>query len=422
MNKNKFFELMMVSAAAAALAVGIVGVSAAAQSNVAAEGNSSDYTMSFSASKNKISAATAETTLSAATDAGNAVNFAYNNSATQMGYWGKFNADGYFKNTSAINGLKSMSLVLGNTNAIKVSYGWSPSTYPVSDIEISAAAAGDTVTYAFGDEKPPYFKLSYDTAQPLIKSMTLTYTCSATANPYWPEAEGLTMTLSSDGNSYYVSGCTKTATSVVINSTYKGKPVTSIGDRAFYGCTGLASVSIPSSVTSIGGYAFSGCTGLTKAEFASFESLCKISFADVSSNPLFYAHHLYIGGSEVTELVIPASVTSIGGYAFSGCSGLTSIDIPSSVTSIGGYAFDACTGLTSVSIPASVTSIGDSAFSGCFRLTSVSIPSSVTSIGDSTFSGCTGLTSVSIPSSVTSIGGFGVLRLHRPHRSASPPR
>ena len=98
--------------------------------------------------------------------------------------------------------------------------------------------------------------------------------------------------------------------------------------------------------------------------------------------------------SGLTSVTFPSSVTSIGEYAFSSCSGLTSVTIPSSVTSIGSSAFSGCSGLTSVTIPSSVTSIGWSAFSGCSGLTSVTIPSSVTSIGDSAFEGCSGLTSV----------------------------
>ena len=143
--------------------------------------------------------------------------------------------------------------------------------------------------------------------------------------------------------------------------------VTSIGDYAFRGCTGLTSVTIPDSVTSIGSSAFYYCTGLT-------------------------------------SIIIPDGVTSIGDWAFSGCRGLTSITIPDSVTSIGSSAFQSCTGLTSITIPDSVTSIGSSAFSGCTSLTSVTIPDSVTSIGFDAFSGCTGLTSVTIGNSVESIG------------------
>ncbi|MCM1318468.1 MAG: leucine-rich repeat protein [Bacteroides sp.] len=146
-----------------------------------------------------------------------------------------------------------------------------------------------------------------------------------------------------------------------------GNSVTTIGESAFSGYTGLTSIDIPNSVTSIGKSAFASCIGLTSID-------------------------------------IPNSVTSIGESAFFNCTGLTSIDIPNSVTSIGKSAFKYCSGLTSVDIPESVTSIGESAFSNCSGLTSIDIPNSVTSIGESAFSNCSGLTSVLIPNSVTSIG------------------
>lgn len=95
--------------------------------------------------------------------------------------------------------------------------------------------------------------------------------------------------------------------------------------------------------------------------------------------------------SGIISVYIPDSVTSIDGFAFSGCTGLTSVTISNSVTSIGGFAFKGCTGLTSVTIPNSVTRIGEAAFVGCTGLTSVTIPDSVTSISEFAFSNCTGL-------------------------------
>ena len=242
---------------------------------------------------------------------------------------------------------------------------------------------------------------------------------------------------------------------ITYNRTYF---VTSIDDRAFYNCSGLTSVTIPSSVTSSGEMAFWGCSGLKKVIAADIKNWCNIKFSSSSDNPLSYAHHLYSDeNTEITELVIPDEVTSIGSYAFSGCSALTSVTIPNSLTSIGSEAFYNCSGLTSVTwnaknypdfnnytsgpfyrirtnitefiigdevtsspaymcygmsnlksvtIPNSVTSIGTYAFYYCSRLTSVTIGNGVTSIGSKAFSGCWFLTSVTIPNSVTSIGSY----------------
>ncbi len=177
--------------------------------------------------------------------------------------------------------------------------------------------------------------------------------------------------------------------------------VTTIGNYAFYDCSGLTSVTIPNSVTRIGEGAFSMCSGLTSVHISDIAAWCAISFGD---NPLYDAHNLYLNGELVTNLVIPNSITSIGNSAFGGCSGLTSVTIPNSVTRIGEGAFGSCSGLTSIEIPNSVTTIGNYAFYDCTGLTSVTIPNSVTSIGNSAFSWCTGLTSVTIGNSVTSIG------------------
>ena len=136
-----------------------------------------------------------------------------------------------------------------------------------------------------------------------------------------------------------------------ITSIAIGNSVTSIGDAAFAGCSGLTSITIPNDVTSIGHYAFRNCSGLT-------------------------------------SITIPNSVTSIGGLAFSGCSGLTSVTIPNSVTSIGAGAFSYCSGLTSVTIGNSVTSIRNYAFGNCRNLDTIYCMSSIPPVTSyNTFSG-----------------------------------
>ena len=168
--------------------------------------------------------------------------------------------------------------------------------------------------------------------------------------------------------------------------------VTSLGDCCFYDCSFLTSITIPSSVTSLSDYCFSFCTSLTSIT--------------IPSSVTSLGDGCFRGCSGLTSITIPSSVTSLGSSCFEECSGLTSITIPSSVTSLGKYCFNDCSGLTSITIPSSVTSLGQSCFQDCRGLTSITIPSSVTSLGKYCFSGCSGLTSITIPSSVTSLGWY----------------
>ena len=183
--------------------------------------------------------------------------------------------------------------------------------------------------------------------------------------------------------------------------------VTSIGNYAFHGCTGLTSITIPESVTSIGNYAFHGCTGLTSITIpAGVTSIgndvfgnCRalISIKVEEGNEIYDSrkncnaiimtetNKLMVGCSQT---IIPDNVTSIGDCAFFGCLDLTSITIPAGVTNIGDFAFYGCTGLTSIAIPEGVTDIGDYAFSDCTSMASITIPNSITSFGFSAFEGC----------------------------------
>jgi hypothetical protein len=218
---------------------------------------------------------------------------------------------------------------------------------------------------------------------------------------------------------YAFSGCSGLTSIEIPNS------VTSIGFDAFSGCSGLTGIEIPNSVTSIGDYAFSGCSGLTSIEipnsvtsigYGAFEYCSGLTSITVNAdNPNYDSRdncnaiietesNTLISGCQNTE--ISNTVTSMGDYAFKGCSGLMSIEIPNSVTGIGDYAFSDCSGLTSIKLSSNVTIIGDEAFSDCSGLTNIKIPSSVTHIGLGAFKGCSGLASIEIPNSVTSIGDY----------------
>ncbi|MBP5342045.1 MAG: leucine-rich repeat domain-containing protein [Bacteroidales bacterium] len=113
----------------------------------------------------------------------------------------------------------------------------------------------------------------------------------------------------------------------------------------------------------------------------------------------------FYGCSMVTKFILPNTLTSIGSNAFRNCSGMTSIDIPSSVTLIGFATFRNCTSLTSISIPYGLSDIDGQMFYDCINLESVTIPSSVTWIYSGAFYNCTKLISLNIPSSVVIIDG-----------------
>ena len=147
--------------------------------------------------------------------------------------------------------------------------------------------------------------------------------------------------------------------------------VISIGERSFYACSGLASIEIPNNIKSIRDDAFYNCTGLTAVYISNLALWCNIDFAGYFSNPLCYAHKLYLNDELLTELVIPDGVTEIKNRSFEGCTSLTSIEIHNGVTSVGNNAFEDCTSLKSIVIGRSMTSIGDAAFSDCTGLKTI---------------------------------------------------
>ena len=191
--------------------------------------------------------------------------------------------------------------------------------------------------------------------------------------------------------------------------------VTSIGDRAFYGCQNLTQVTIPGFVTSIGNHAFCDCIRLTQVTIPNgvtsigdyvFSGCQNLTQVTIPGSVMSIGNYAFYNCIRLTQVIIPNGVMSMGAGAFYGCKNLTQVNIPSSVTRIGNHAFYDCKRLTQITIQNGVMSIGDYAFYNCVKLTQVTIPYSVMRIGDDAFYGCQNLTQVTIPSSIMSIGNY----------------
>ena len=135
------------------------------------------------------------------------------------------------------------------------------------------------------------------------------------------------------------------------------KGITYVGTRAFYDCSEMTSVSLPTTLETMGADVFMYCTGLT-------------------------------------SVTIPDGVTFISGDFFLGCTSLKSVTLPDSLRDIGGCTFMYCTSLTSVRLPATLLSISWQMFKDCKSLTSLTIPRSVVNVMQDAFSGCTALKNV----------------------------
>ncbi|MBD5132473.1 MAG: leucine-rich repeat protein [Clostridiales bacterium] len=260
-----------------------------------------------------------------------------------------------------------------------------------------------------------------------------------------PVESGLSYRLINSNTEYEVSGMGTASGEVVVDSVYRGKPVTRIGDsafynsgkltsitigenvtsigvRAFYNCSYLQQVIIPEGVTEIGEYAFQNCRALTSVKipnsvtkindyaFSICRALDEIDFGDGVTEIGKYA---FTSCVKLENLVIPDTIKFIDEYAFSDCvekdedgnvtGGIKSVTI-SGATELGGYAFNRCSALTTVNIGSSLKTIGMYAFSDCDALNNVVIPDNVETIKEYAFYNCDALDTIEIGKGVTSIG------------------
>lgn len=190
----------------------------------------------------------------------------------------------------------------------------------------------------------------------------------------------LLFALNMDGESYRVQGIGDfKGKDLIIPSTYKGLPVTVIGDNAFDKCKQLESVILPNTVHTIGKSAFSGCYSLKQI--------------DIPNSVTRILYHAF-SGSDIATISLPESLVELGNAVFFYCEKLESIKIPNGITSINGQLFDGCSNLTSVILSNNIKTIEFEAFDNCINLESITIPASVTEIDDTAFYRCEKLSNI----------------------------
>ena len=265
----------------------------------------------------------------------------------------------------------------------------------------------------------------------LLLLICLLWPASSDAYEFKAENEdGMTIYYGIDGTDAYVtsgdekySGNIKIPATVTYNSTEY--TVNAVGKNAFYSCSGLNNISLPSSVTSIAEQAFYGCRNLVSI--------------DIPASVTMIDSYAFQNCSNLERIELPEGLSTIGGYAFYGCSKIQVVHIPATVTSIGNFAFGGMDALNSIVVapensiydsrqdcnaiiesatntlvtgcmnsvvPDGIVTIGKGAFNFCSNLNSISLPSSVISIAEYAFASCRNLVSIDIPANVTLIDSY----------------
>ena len=179
--------------------------------------------------------------------------------------------------------------------------------------------------------------------------------------------------------------------------------ITNVPSYAFAGATDIGSIKLNSKLSSVGANAFIKCTGLSKVDFdGTLDDWVDIRFTNYASNPVYFAHDLYIGGAKFSgKIVLPERLNVVPNSVFAGCSGITEVILNDNITSIEQSAFDHCTNLAVINIPETVTNICEYAFDGCSGLAEVAIPNGVTNVPRYAFRNCTSLKKLTVSSECT---------------------
>ena len=378
--------------------------------------------------------------------------FNYNEGLFQL-MWDEYEGSEDIESLESISLPESIQLSVGETQTLTpvftpasaaMGVTWSSEDETIATVDefegiVTAVSPGTTTIYVVADDAEHMASCQVTVTEKVlhdgdtfaantVEGVKMTYTVISAANK----------TCLVGTNSYASAIKDNIQGSITIPEEVSGFSVTSIGNSAFNGCSGLTFVTIPNSVTSIGERAFRNCSGLT--------------FVTIPNSVTSIGERAFQNCSGLTSITIGSGMTTIGYDAFAGCSNLASITIPESVIymenytfddtpwfenqpdglvyagkvlydykgrmpegthidimegtlAIAGFAFEKCGNLTSVTIPNSVLVIGNNTFSdGANNITSVTIGSGVKEIGEEAFSSCRSLTTVTIPKNVESIG------------------
>lgn len=240
---------------------------------------------------------------------------------------------------------------------------------------------------------------------------------------------GLAFRLIEDGTAFEVSGLGTATGEITVPDTYRGLPVTAIGERALYNkntvtgvtlgenirrigkqafanCSYMTHVNLPSGLTEIGDQAFQSCRalevpmqipdGLSAIGEQVFAYCRKLPAVSLGAGVKEIGNGAFSGCESLTAIVIPDQITRIGEDAFAKCTAVTSLSVGQGVTEIGKNAFRQNTALPAVRLGEHVRTVGAYAFADCTALRTLDMTDSVTAIGESAFSGCSGLTSAGV--------------------------
>lgn len=216
------------------------------------------------------------------------------------------------------------------------------------------------------------------------------------------EAEsGLKYQLINNDTEFELIGGGKASGDVVMESVYRGKPVTSIAEKALYGNTKITSITIGTNVKTIGAKAFSKCSRLTSVT--------------IPNNVSSIGSQVFQSCKALTSITLPDSITTISANMFDWCSALTNITLSKDLISIEEYAFANCEALTNITyngadhtsfqacLPNTLKTIGENAFTECFALTELSLGDGVETIGEGAFSSCKKLERIDFGTSLLTI-------------------